>query len=196
MKIFLSLCLALVMVLSLTTSSFAAYENNAETTLVKELSLKYNLKDADKISEGVKPIIINSEKDLQEYLAEYSRNISYQTFHKKNHSAYILNTSTKSSNIRVSKRKTLGIYLYLELYGRIKIENNIITRVSGCGMSLIGFSPGIDLDASSVVTSYDISSDKKSVTIYGECDIDHYLMIDGSIKIFTTHERMELNYRI
>lgn len=199
MKKFLSIILSFIFLLSFNTFCFA--DNTGSTSNIDE---KYNLKTIDKIPEGVTPIEINSEKELQEFLESVS---STNDLHVEITDNPIISSRVKRSSDYITRRASkvektgfLGSVKF-ELYGNVKIyaqSNSFkqIEGVSGMGLSISGYTYGVDIRDSSVRTDYDISSDKQSVTLTGEGDVDYYIVYQGIGKYMTLHKNMSFVYSL
>ncbi|SNT06976.1 hypothetical protein SAMN05446037_10378 [Anaerovirgula multivorans] len=183
------------------TMSVGVFATEQEEVTLNVLEEMYELKTIDEVPEGIEPIELELEevedfiKSIEKYNTETEPDGEIEVSDDYNSNEMrILSSSCKSQ--KISKKELIGILLWKKLYGTIKICDNKITEANSLGMSFEGYSPGITLRDSSVKTRYDISDNGKTITLYGEGDVDYYLLIDGAIKLFTLHTEMEFDYSL
>ncbi|WP_129600126.1 hypothetical protein [Anaerophilus nitritogenes] len=175
------------------------FADDTSNDLVTKLSTEYNLKTVDKIPEGVQPIVINSEADMKEYMQKINdfNNLDIELELEPENSR-LLNLARSSSDYTksLSTSESVAIGAKLNLTAKVKVKNWKIDRVYNERMSLTGFTVGLDVDPRSIDIDVDISSNKNSVTIEGECEVDNYLLVDGIVKMFTETRSLRLNYQV
>lgn len=189
------------------------FASSNETNIPKtNLETEYGVKIVDKIPEGVQPLVFETEADLIKYLNENKNvettqvmniNLNENDLNSINNGNMLYNNNndtgisvmaTGTRTERVETRRYLSVFLDLMLYAYLNIDDGKIVDVKP-GISLTGWTPGIDLNRSSIVTNYTISSSGYSTHISGECDVDHYAVINVGqigIKLHSTHYQLNI----
>lgn len=189
MKKLFSIITIISLFCALTMSSFAFEKESIDA--------KYGLKTVKSVPKGITPIKIDSEEELENFINSISDVEELEVTEED----ISIRTGRGSDYVtkRVSKKDKAIMFQY-ELYGKVKIYSKgsfrSIEEVSGLGMSITGYTLGIELRDSSVRTDYDIAPDKQSVKITGEADVDYYILINDIFKLCTTHKKMNLKYSI
>lgn len=148
---------------------------------VKELEGKYDLKRCE-IPEGVTPIVVNSEEELDKVMSEIDK------VGETNQGNPLLRASRSA---KFSKKVGMANF---NVYADLDVANGKIKKVISKGQSLTGYTLGLSLTKGT--TTCTVSSDKKSATLKARGTVNTYLLVSGVGQIASRDHVVSGTYRI
>lgn len=180
----------IMFLLSIFLTTFVPSISAAENQTYDEIFRKYNLQTASEIPEGIKPIKVNSEKELARVLENIDNSINEHANKERQPVVIDLSKNRDSdfsplaTNTYVADYVNIGVpgYGKIELKVRVSDNGSYITSVIPF-TNLTGFSLGFDWNET--ICSADIVSNGKDVRAWAEGELEYYLIIDGMIKVYS-----------
>ncbi|MGF7058577.1 hypothetical protein [Brassicibacter mesophilus] len=160
---------------------------------------KYNLKDVDKLPEGVVPIVIDSPKELEDCL----KSIDNITLDEKSIETTVSISENPTINsgytatVTKTTSATAGTFSKVYLKAYIDVYNSgSFRQIVGCSEStyLSGTSLGLDWVENN--TGHNIMNDGRKINVYGDGVLETYLIIEGGIKVNSRPISLSLSYSV
>lgn len=210
----LLLCLALI--LSTSSVAFAKVDNNMVDTVTRDkilldnLSKEYNLKDVDKVPEGIVPIKFNSIDELKAFLEKQPKGPVkiHKTYYANDFLIDKNNINDMNSNVILEStgKHHINTSETINIGGFVSLDADVFTQVRSLGSthleeiitdckewtSLTGVTLGAEWDER--YAYHVISSDRYRVDVYGGGVLNEYLIVDGLIKIASYPIDLSVSY--
>lgn len=151
----------------------------------EELYEKYGLKDAEKVPDGVTPIVINSPDELEAVLHSLDE-LNYVSF-DTNEEISLFSVVTRSVSVNFHTASTLpgtkatvSLKVFYDLYSEGSFTG--IQSIKHSQWALTGVTTGLEL--SNPYTSHSLKDGV--ISVFGTTSVDLYLTVSGVIKIYTS----------
>ncbi|WP_024621091.1 hypothetical protein [Metaclostridioides mangenotii] len=171
-------------------TNLSSEDKTTEREHTEELVKKYGLKICE-IPEGVTPIVVNSEEELQEVLREFNE-ISNEVESSDYNNIRLARAASTSKSLKYSKK--IGMGANFNVYGDVHVSNKKITKVTGKGQSLTGYTLGLHLVKGP--TTANIASSKKSVTLKARGTINMNILVNGIGTVASKDHTVTGTYKI
>ncbi|WP_027701150.1 hypothetical protein [Metaclostridioides mangenotii] len=167
-------------------ASISSEEKTTESKDVEELVKKYDLEVCD-IPEGVTPIVVNSEEELQQVINNIdnlSEEIETQVPNR------MARAASKSKSVTFSK--SIGMGAKFNAYGTVNYSNGKITSVTGKGQSLTGYTLGLSLTKGSTTST----RTTKKATITARGTINGHILVNGIGTVYSKDHTVSGTYTL
>lgn len=205
MKKKLILMTIFVVMMSLVTISFATVNNGNDN------GFHVKIIDESEIPEGIVPIVVNSDSEALEIVKKHTKMVNDNSRlskkeiirdefvsedQMKESMIQALATSSTTSSTKSSYR-TYGAAKF-KVYANIDILSaagaRYITDINYDGCKLTGITLGLGLSDKHVSSS--ISGGGKQLNVSAEATLDHYLIIEGVVKVYSKDISHSFTYRV
>lgn len=170
--------------------SLSSEVKTTEREDIEELVKKYGLEICE-IPEGVTPIVVNSEEELQEVLKEFNE-ANDEIESSDSNKIRLARAASASKSLKYSKK--IGMGANFNVYGDVHVSNKKITKVTGKGQSLTGYTLGLHLVKGP--TTANIASNKKSVTLKARGTINMNILVNGIGTVASKDHTVTGTYKI
>lgn len=167
-------------------ASLSSEEKTAESKDIEELVEKYDLEVCD-IPEGVTPIVVNSDEELEKVIREIDQ-ISDEKIDLNNVNTLAARAATRSALFS----KKVGMGAKFNVYADLSVSNKKITKVISKGQSLTGYTVGLSLTKGS--TSCTVSKDKKKATLRARGTINSHILVKGIGTVYSKDHTVSGTY--